>query len=37
MNNYKELKKLIDYFISSLKKSIKDVDVDNENINTQKI
>ena len=37
MNNYKELKKLIDYFISSLKKSIKDVDVDNKKINTQKI
>ncbi|PPR42200.1 MAG: Vitamin B12-dependent ribonucleotide reductase, partial [Alphaproteobacteria bacterium MarineAlpha8_Bin1] len=37
MNNYKELKKLIDYFISSLKKNVKDVDVDNEKVSSQKI
>ncbi len=37
MNNYKELKKLIDYFLSNLRKNVKDLNVNDKKIDPKKI
>ena len=37
MNNYKELKKLIDFFLSNLRKNVKDLNVNDKKIDPKKI